>query len=68
MSNEQRYYDALKRIAHEYQTADQLIRRAGQYGCDAIEELAMVYENVQEEARRAIYKRRRPTEKKAGTS
>ena len=59
-SNEQRYYDALKRIARDYQTSDQLRRRAGQYGCDHVEELEMVYENIQGEANAAIKGRRRP--------
>ncbi|MGY3393410.1 hypothetical protein ACVWW6_006001 [Bradyrhizobium sp. USDA 3311] len=62
MSNEQRYYDALQRIARQYQTADQLRRRAGQYGCSHLEELEMAYENMQQEAAHAIKGKRRPKE------
>lgn len=60
MSNEAKYYDALKAIAREYQTADQLRRRAGQYGLDHVEELEMAYENIQAVAERAIKGKRRP--------
>ena len=60
MSHEQAYYDVLKKIARSYQTSDQLRRRAGQYGCSHVEELEMAYENIQEEARRAIHGKRRP--------
>lgn len=63
--NEQRYYDVLKRIAREYQTSDQLIRRGGQYGLSALEELAMAYDNMQDDAARAIHGKRRPRDKKA---
>lgn len=62
MSNEQRYYDALKRIARAYQTSAQLRLRAGQYGCSHIEELEMVYDNLQHEAASAIKGKRRPKE------
>lgn len=61
MSNEQRYYDALKTIAKRYQTADQIRRRAGQYGGSHVEELEMIYENVQDVAKNAIRGKRRPT-------
>ena len=60
MSNEQAYFDRLKKIARGYQTADQLRRRAGQYGCSYIEELEMAYENIQAEANAAIKGKRRP--------
>lgn len=60
MSNEQLYFDTLKRIARSYQTADQLKRRGGQYGLDAAEEIEMAYENIQGEAERAIKGKRRP--------
>ena len=63
MSNEQRYYDALRHIARDYQTTDQLRRRAGQYGLEHIEELEMSYENIQSEAAKAIRGRRRPKER-----
>lgn len=61
MSNEQRYYDALKSIAKKYQTADQIRKHAGQYGCSHVEELEMIYENVQAVAREAIRGKRRPS-------
>lgn len=60
MSNEQRYFDALKRIAKDFQTSDQLRKHAGQYGCDHVDELEMSYENMQQVARDAIKGRRRP--------
>lgn len=60
MSNEQTYFDALKRIARGYQTSDQLRKRAGQYGCSHTEELEMAYENMQQVAERAIKGKRRP--------
>lgn len=56
----QKYYDALKTIAKGYQTADQIRRRAGQYGLEHLEELEMIYENVQQTARNAIHRKRRP--------
>lgn len=61
MSNEQRYYDVLKRIAAEYQSSGKLRRNAGQYGCSFEEEIEMAYENIQEEAKRAIKGHRRPS-------
>lgn len=60
MGDEQRYFDVLKKIARQYQTSDQLRRRAGQYGCSWVEELEMAYENIQQEAERAIRGKRRP--------
>lgn len=60
MNNEQRYYDALKRIT-KYQTPEKLLRRAEkQYGCSGEEALEMAYENIQQEARNAIAGKRRP--------
>jgi hypothetical protein len=63
VSNEQRYFDALKRIVR-YQTSDQLRRHAGQYGCDHADELEMAYENIQQEAKNALKGRRRPKDAK----
>jgi hypothetical protein len=61
MSNEQRYYDALKRIAKDYQTPDQLRRNCQkQYGLRFEECIEMVYENLQFEAASAIKGKRRP--------
>jgi hypothetical protein len=62
VTNEQRYYDALKRIARYYQTSEQIRRKAGQYGLDHLEELEMIYENVQQDAKNAIKGRRRPAQ------
>lgn len=59
-SNEQIYFDALKTIAKQYQTTDQLRRGAGQYGLEHTEELEMAYENMQAVAARAIFRKRRP--------
>lgn len=61
MSREQKFYEALKRIAREYQTPDQLRRNCEkQYGLGYEECLAMVYENLQYEAARAIKGYRKP--------
>lgn len=62
-SNEQRYYDALKRIAKDYMTPAQIARDAAKsFGAlSAREYLEMAYENIQEEAKRAIKGRRRPS-------
>jgi hypothetical protein len=58
--DERRYYDALRNIAREYQSSDQLRRRAGQYGCSHVEELEMAYENIQALAENTIKGKRRP--------
>lgn len=59
-TNEQRYFDALKRITN-YQTPDQMRRSAEEeYGLSYEEAIEMAYENVVEEARQAILGRRRP--------
>lgn len=60
MSDAQDYFDALRRIAKGYQTSDQLRRNAGQYGLSFEEEIEMAYDNMQNVARRAIYRKRRP--------
>lgn len=60
-SNEQRYYDALKRIARAYDTSDKLTANAERrYGLGPEEALAMAYDNVQGEAAAAIHGKRRP--------
>lgn len=60
-----RMYDALKRIARGYQSADQLRRNSErQYGLDYTEALEYAYENMQQDARNAIAGLRRPREKK----
>lgn len=60
MSNEQLYFDTLRKIARGYQTVNQLRRNGGQYGLDAAEEIEMAYENIQQEAERVIKGKRRP--------
>ena len=62
-SNELRYFDALRRIAKDYDSANKVIRTAGKrYALEGAEALAMAYENIQEEAAYAIKGRSRPTE------
>lgn len=61
MSNEARYYDALKRIAREFQTPAQIRRSAEKdYGLDPSEAVEMAYENIQTLAADAIRRKRRP--------
>ena len=61
MSNEQMYYDTLRRIAKGYMTPEQLRRRAEkEYGVSYHEALEMTYDNVQAEAEDAIRGKRRP--------
>lgn len=61
-SNEQRYFDALKRIAAytqpERMKRDEMAGRG--YGLDPDEAVEMAYENVLEEAKRAVRGKRRP--------
>ena len=60
MSNEQRYFDALKRIT-KYQSLESLRRHAEKdYGLEAGEAIEMAYENVIQEAKNALGTRRRP--------
>lgn len=59
MSNERRYYDALKRIARQYRSAESLLRK-GDCGLGGVEALEYAYDNIQAEAREAIRNRRRP--------
>ena len=59
-NNEQRYFDVLKRITR-YQTVDQLRRHAQEeWGVQFEEALGYAYENVIDEARRAVKDKRRP--------
>lgn len=61
MSNENIYYYALRRIAKEYMTTEQLKRRAEkQYGVSYHEALEMSYDNIQGCAADAIRGKRRP--------
>ena len=60
-SNEQRYFDALKRIT-KYQSSDRLRRNSEkEYGLPFTEALEYSYENVIEDARLAVKGRRRPS-------
>jgi len=60
-SNEQRYFDALKRIT-KYMSPER-IRRDAEHNDSALsyeEYLEMAYENVIQEAHRAVHGKRRP--------
>lgn len=59
-NNEAHYFDVLKRIGRQYMTPDQIRRDAKNTGLSYVEYLEMSYENIQEEARRAIHRKRRP--------
>ena len=60
MSNEQRYFDALKRIS-QYESPERLRRNAEKdYGLEGDEAIEMAYENVIHEAKTAVKGRRRP--------
>ncbi|NID06607.1 hypothetical protein HBF26_17055 [Luteibacter jiangsuensis] len=68
MSNEAAYFDALKRIA-SYQSPERLRRGAEkQYGLTPEEAIEMAYENVIEEAKRAVKGKRRPAPKDTPTA
>jgi hypothetical protein len=59
-SNEQRYFDALKKITL-YMTSEQLQKQADKrYGLEYHEALEMAYDNIRNEAKDAIYGKRRP--------
>ena len=60
-SNEQRYFDALKRIA-AYQSPERLKKNSwDDWGLDdGNEALEYAYENVLQEAKQAVRNRRRP--------
>jgi hypothetical protein len=58
--NEQRYYDALKRITL-YQSVERLRRSSEkEWGVGYPEALEMAYENIKSDAERAIRGKRRP--------
>lgn len=59
-SNEQAYYDVLKRIAREYMTPAQVFRTAKNVGLEPDEHLEMSYENIQADAEQVIKGKRRP--------
>ncbi len=58
-SNEQRYFDALKRITR-YMSVEKLHRSADGMGLGKNEHIEMAYENVIGEAERALKHRKRP--------
>lgn len=63
VSNEQRYYDTLRRIAKMYDSPEGLRRQVdrGVACTDSFEDfLTMAYENIKFEAERAIKGKRRP--------
>lgn len=62
MSNEQLYFDTLKKIAKAYMTPDQIRRDVKNSGLSYEEYLESSYENVKWEAERAIKGKRRPRE------
>lgn len=64
MSEEQKYYDVLKKIARGYQSAPEVLRNAeNEYGLSPCEALEMAYDNIQVEAENAIRGKRRPKDK-----
>lgn len=61
---QQKLYDALKKIAREFQSPDQLRRNAERdYGLSVSEALEMAYENIQTLAADTIRGVRRPKQK-----
>jgi hypothetical protein len=61
MDNGQRYHEALRQIAKEYLTTEQLAKRAEKlYGVNYHEALEMSYDNIQATAANAIRGRHRP--------
>lgn len=59
LSDAQRYYDCLKRI-RAYMTPEQIQRDVKNVGVEYAEYLEMAYENILDEAARAIKGKRRP--------
>jgi len=63
-SNEQRYFDALSKIARKYENSEKLLRLDEDsddgYGISGIETIEYAYDNIQGEAERAIHGKRRP--------
>ncbi len=62
-NNEALYFSALKKIAKDYMSPDQLRRKAEKaYGLSYEEALKYAYENMQQEAINAIRGKRAPKE------
>ena len=59
IEKQQRLYDALKRIARDFRTAESILRKPD-FGLDATECLEMSYENIQDVAKNAIRGIKRP--------
>lgn len=57
---QQRLFDALRRIAKDYRSAQSILNKPD-FGLDGPECLEMAYENIQAEAAAAIKGIRRPT-------
>ena len=67
--NEIRYYEALREIAKNYSTTEQLRRTAErEYGLSYHEAMEMAYDNIQATAADAIKGKRRPQIKLLGQS
>jgi hypothetical protein len=60
IEKQQRLYDALKRIAKDYRSADRILQKPD-FGLDGEECLAMAYENIQATAAAAIKGVKRPS-------
>ena len=61
MTNEAIYYNALRQIARDYMSSDELRRKAEkQYGLPFEEALEMAYDNIQADAAAAIKGKRAP--------
>lgn len=63
LNPDRKLYDALKKIGHIYMTPEQIKRDSKNSGLDYVEYLEMAYDNIQQEARAAIYRMKRPAEK-----
>lgn len=59
IEKQQRLYDALKRIAKDYRSAESILRKPD-FGLDPSECLEMAYDNIQSEAKAAIKGVKRP--------
>jgi hypothetical protein len=60
-SNEQRYYDVLKRIAKGYDSSRRILS-TDRYGLEPTEALEYAYDNIKSEALAAIRGKRRPAQ------
>lgn len=66
MNNERLYFDVLRRIARDYDSAEKILSNSERrYGLSGPEGLEMAYDNIQTEAANAIRGKRRPVDKPA---